>query len=149
MPIIIDDGDPSFAPARLTAIPNPIGWSKVSGSGHAGDHALHSHGVAQGPANFARWTMTPPSSVAPVSVFATWVPLAGNAQNATYHIYNGNALLDTVAVDQQQPPVPDIVVGATPFQKLGEYTFTFNSLTVRLITDAANGNLVADAIAAT
>lgn len=144
--IIVDDGDWGFAPARLTGLVNAAGWSKVVGAGHNNDYALHANDVNESVNNFARWTMTTPSNINPIEIFSTWIALPGNAQNATYQIYNGSTLIGSVVVDQQSIPNPDVLVGATPFHKLGDFLISTGLLTVRLLTNGANGDIVADAV---
>lgn len=143
--VTVDDGDPSFAPARLAAATNPIGWSKVVGSGHAGDYSLHVDNVAESATNFARWTMTAASSVTPIEVFASWVARPQNATNATYQIYNGATLVGTTIVNQKVSP-NDVLIGTTVAESLGTFLISTGSLTVRLLTLGANGDVVADAI---
>ena len=82
-------------------------------------------------------------------VSATWTASAGNASNATYEIYDGNAktgrLLGIMTVDQRNSPV-GTSDGGTNFQELGDYDCRSGTLTVVLTADFANGTVVADAI---
>jgi hypothetical protein len=101
----------------------------------------------------AAWTSTISSSdqgwLGGTEVSATWKAAPGNATNATYTIYDGNAstgaVLGTVVVDQTKAP-QGTAVGSSQFQELGTYFPSSGTLTVVLNAQSANGKVVADAV---
>jgi hypothetical protein len=114
------------------------GWSLNSG-GFDGSNRSHAAGTG---AEYARWTFgTAPGRY---EVFATWVPGASNATNATYQVYDGNTLIGSVSVNQALAP-NGVLTGGVAFQSLGIFTSTTNTIQVRL-SDAANGTVVADGV---
>src|SRR5262249_46175120 len=105
--------------------------------------------------NFAEWEIRATS--ANPELFATWVALPGNATNATYQVFaddsgggNGDSPLLTVVVDQTRGPSGALLFGTTLAQSLGSITLPHwkpgTVLTVRLLTQGANGNVVADGV---
>ena len=77
-------------------------------------------------------------------VQATWNGSSNHTANAAYSIYDGNTLIKTVSVNQQQNPVGP-VFGGVAFQTLA--TVTISSGTVR-VAEANQGSnaVIADAI---
>jgi hypothetical protein len=123
-------------------------WTAQTG-GFSGSYST----AAAGSDSAATWSTSLSSSdqgwVGGTEVSATWMPMAGNATNATYQIYDGTAttgtLLATVTVDQTKAPV-GIGDDNTAFQELGDYYPQSGTLTVVLSANAANGTVVADAV---
>src|SRR5262249_33732164 len=90
-------------------------------------------------------------------LFATWVALPGNATNATYQVFaespagvNDDAPLLTVVVDQSRGPSDALLFGTTLAQSLGSVHLPNSKpgtmLSVRLLTQGANGDVVADGV---
>ena len=139
-PRTLDHGSPSYQ--QLGS------WTSLVG-GSSGTYST----APAGSSSSATWTtLIDPSDqgwVGGTEVSATWVPSAGNATNAKYLIYDGNAttgtLLDTVSIDQTKSPVgtPE---GNTQFQELGDYYPATGEVTVVLSAGSANGTVSADAI---
>jgi hypothetical protein len=123
-------------------------WSSGSG-GFSGAYGT----AAAGSGSTATWTSTITAADqgwgSGTEVSATWVASAGNATNARYSIYDGNAttgtLLGTVTVDQTKAPVGTLD-GSAQFQELGQYTSNSGTLTVVLNAGTAGGTVVADAV---
>src|SRR5262249_20464001 len=96
-------------------------------------------------ANTASWQLTG-LAAGSYDVQMTWNVVANHATNATYSVYDGNTLLGTVTVNQQQAPSGPTVNGSI-FQSLGPFTLSSGTLTVTL-SDNANGYVIADAFRA-
>jgi hypothetical protein len=90
-------------------------------------------------------------------LFATWVALPGNATNATYQVFaestdgvNDDKPLLTVVVDQTRGASDALLFGTTLAQSLGSVNLPNwkpgTILSVRLLTQGANGNVVADGV---
>jgi hypothetical protein len=132
------------------------GWTHVvSAAGFQGDYTIHAQNASPQPSNFAEWEIRATS--AHPELFATWVALPGNATNATYQVFadsadggNDNAPLLTVVVDQTRGPSDALLFGTTLAQSLGSVNLPHwkpgTMLTVRLLTQGANGNVVADGV---
>jgi hypothetical protein len=67
-----------------------------------------------------------------------------DATNAPYSVYDDSTLLETVRVDQTQPPSGPTHAGLT-WQSLGTYSIASDTLQVEL-TDDADDDVVADAV---
>ncbi len=116
------------------------GWMGWSG-GYNGE-SLQYTSASPGAAS-ATWQS---SGVAPGSylVQATWNGSGNHTSAATYSIYDGSTLVQTVTVSQQNAPSGP-VFGGVPFQTLA--SVPLNSGTVRVVlVSQAGGDLVADAI---
>jgi hypothetical protein len=132
------------------------GWTHVvSTAGFQGDHTIHAQNASPQPSNFAEWEIRATS--ANPELFATWVALPGNATNATYQVFaessdggNDDKPLLTVVVDQTRGPSDALLFGTTLAQSLGSVKLPNwkpgTMLSVRLLTQGANGNVVADAV---
>jgi hypothetical protein len=132
------------------------GWTHVvSAAGFQGDYTIHAQNASPQKSNFAEWDIRATS--ANPELFATWVALPGNATNATYQIFaddsgggNGDAPLLTVVVDQTRGPSDALLFGTTLAQSLGSVNLPHwkpgTMLSVRLLTQGANGDVVADAV---
>lgn len=140
----VDDGQ-NGGPDGEFHITNPDknGWTNVTGAGWQNDYTVHQYGVNHTPNNEARWKIRATS--ANPELFVTWVPRPGNATNATYKVFKDNTLLATVVVNQQVLP-NDGMYGTTYIESLGRFSgIVVNSLlTVKLLTEGANGDVVAD-----
>jgi subtilisin family serine protease/protocatechuate 3,4-dioxygenase beta subunit len=99
----------------------------------------------------ALWHLAPPAGAGTYELFATWVPLASNASNATYFIYDGTSvsgtLLGTVTVNQSVVS-NDVLVDGALWKSLGAFSTTTGTFTVALDPAGANGDVVADAVLA-
>jgi hypothetical protein len=132
------------------------GWTHVvSTAGFQGDYTIHTQNASPDKSNFAAWEIRTTS--ANPELFATWVALPGNATNATYQVLaddsgggNGDAPLLTVVVDQTRGPGDALLFGTTLAQSLGSVNLPHwkpgTMLTVRLLTQGSNGNVVADGV---
>jgi hypothetical protein len=139
-------------------VPNSTdkGWTHVvSAAGFQGDYTIHAQNASPQKSNFAEWDIRTTS--ANPELFATWVALPGNATNATYQVFaddsgggNGDAPLLTVVVDQTRGPSDALLFGTTLAQSLGSVNLPNwtpgTMLTVRLLTQGANGDVVADGV---
>jgi hypothetical protein len=132
------------------------GWTHVvSAAGFQGDYTIHAQNASPGKSNFAEWDIRATS--AHPELFATWVALPGNATNATYQVFaessdggSDDTPLLTVVVDQTRGPSDALLFGTTLAQSLGSVNLPHwkpgTMLTVRLLTQGANGNVVADGV---
>jgi hypothetical protein len=132
------------------------GWTHVvSPAGFQGDYTIHAQNASPQKSNFAEWEIRATS--ANPELFATWVALPGNATNATYQVFaddsgegNDDTPLLTVVVDQTRGPSDALLFGTTLAQSLGSVNIPNwkpgTMLTVRLLTQGANGDVVADAV---
>ena len=125
------------------------GWRRVvSPLGYQGDYTIHWAASAPGIQNYAEWTILATSATP--ELFATWVALPGNATNATYEIYQGSNRLGRMVVDQTKSPNDVLIGGSTLAESLGSFAVSNwkagTKLTVRLLTQGANGNVVADGL---
>src|SRR5262249_5999156 len=132
------------------------GWTHVvSAAGFQGDYTIHAQNASPQHSNFAEWEIRATS--ANPELFATWVVLPGNATNATYQVFqesgdggNDDTPLLTVVVDQTRGPSDALLFGTTLAQSLGSVNLPHwkpgTMLSVRLLTQGANGNVVADGV---
>jgi hypothetical protein len=131
------------------------GWTHVlSAAGFQGDYTIHAQNASPQKNNFAEWDIRATS--ANPELFATWVALPGNATNATYQVFAESSdgakdrPLLTVVVDQTRGPSDALLFGTTLAQSLGSVNLPDwkpgTMLTVRLLTQGANGNVVADGV---
>ncbi|MCG8583703.1 MAG: Ig-like domain-containing protein, partial [Pirellulales bacterium] len=131
---ILDNTMPGYAETGT-------GWTDGSdANSFDGTHRSHAAGTG---ANTATWEFTGLMN-APHEVQITWAADAANATNATFNIYTGGVLVDTVTVDQTAAPVGETVDGAT-WLTLSFVNVVDGAITVEL-SDAANGTVVADAV---
>ena len=132
------------------------GWTHVvSPAGFQGDYTIHAQNARPQQSNFAEWEIRATS--AHPELFATWVALPGNATNATYQVFaessdgvNDDTPLLTVVVDQTRGPSDALLFGTTLAQSLGSVSLPDwkpgTMLSVRLLTQGADGNVVADGV---
>ncbi len=132
---VIDNGQAGFSESGS-------GWTHYTGAGYGNnlDYAAAGSG-----ANTATWQMTG-LAAGTYDAQVTWTAVANHATNATYQVYDGNTLLGTVTVNQQQAPSGTTVNGSA-FQSLGQYKISSGTLKV-VLTDNANGYVIADAFRA-
>jgi hypothetical protein len=119
------------------------GWLSWPG-GYSGNYQYH-HAAAG--ADTAIWQATGLSAGSYVAA-ATWNASGSHATNATFQIYDGNTLVQTVTVDQTQTPTGGGTYNNFSFQTLGTVSISSGTLKVVLL-DSGNGDVVADAIAIT
>jgi subtilisin-like proprotein convertase family protein len=118
-------------------------WIKTPVLGaYRGSEHIHHQDQPQSPWNTAQWAVPRPAGT--YEVFADWTPSPDNATDATYSIYDGSTLLNTVHVDQTVSP-SDASYGGVLWKSLGTYSTSSSHLTVVLGSEA-NGNVVADAV---
>jgi hypothetical protein len=127
------------------------GWTNVqSAAAFQGDYTIHSQNASPSGSNFAEWKLTATSATP--ELFATWIVLPGNATNATYQIFQNanNPPLLTVVVDQTRSPNDALLFGTTLAESLGSVPLPNwkpgTTLSIRLLTLGANGNVVADGV---
>jgi hypothetical protein len=140
----VTDNEPAFVDPGYSE--TGLGWELVLNAlepqypGYGGDWRYHA-GFGAGAA-VATWEAT---NVTPgqFKVYVTWVPFNNRASNARYTIYDGAMIAGAFQLDQEYPPVADLMLGGRPFQSLGTYTIESTSLSVKL-TDDANGYVIAD-----
>ncbi|MFV2067898.1 MAG: PKD domain-containing protein, partial [Pirellulales bacterium] len=77
-------------------------------------------------------------------LLVTWLAGENRASDATFDVFDGSTLLDTIVLDQQLQPDAE-AFGGKPWQSLGAFEVVNGQLTVEL-TDSANGSVVADAV---
>ena len=131
--ITVDDGDAAFLTQGA--------WSQGGIVGaHGGGYRFHAAG---GGSNVATWSFQGLSN-GNYEVFATWISHANRASNASFAIWDGNALEQSVEVNQRLAPDDDEVAGAR-WERLGIFAVENGSLRVEL-TDDANGYVIADAV---
>jgi len=83
-------------------------------------------------------------AVGTYSVQTTWLGAPDHAPDATYQIYDGTTLVQTVAVDQRSTPIGPSY-GGVPFQSLA--TVPISGGTLRVVLKAASDSIVvADAV---
>jgi len=143
----VDDGLPStWGPDGSFTVRNPVGngWSNVvDPDSYLGDYTIHADDVNEGLGNFAIWNVKVTSGNP--ELFVTWKALPGNATNATYQVYRGATLLNTIVVDQTKAPNDALLFGTTLAESLGTYaSLGATFLSIRLLTNGANGSVVAD-----
>jgi hypothetical protein len=115
-------------------------WTTITGKGFANDIRTAAAGSGSAQSSWS-FSSLPNGSY---NVWATWKIGSTYATNATYSLYNGGQLANTTLVNERQTP-SGLWDGTTNWQPLGTVAVTGGVLTVRL-TNAANGQVVADAI---
>jgi hypothetical protein len=123
------------------------GWVRHFDAGYLGDYLLHTDNIGESAAHYAQWHVEVTSQTP--ELFVTWVARPQNATNATYEIYEGGDFRGRVVIDQTRSPNDALLFGNTYAESLGVFPLlrrTSHFLTVRLLTEGANGDLVADAM---
>jgi glucose/arabinose dehydrogenase len=123
------------------------GWQSLASEGYNGNLRY----APAGSGNTATWQVTG-LLTGDYDVQVTWTAGANQATQATYQIYDGDTLLQTVIIDQTQTPSGTITHGTTlingsAFQSL--YTAHISSGTLRVVlSDDLDGDglLIADAM---
>ncbi len=90
-PVILDNGQSGYTESG----PN---WTDYTGEGYNNNEGYAPAGTG---ANTATWELTG-LAAGGYEVQMTWLAKSNRATNATYQIYDGNTLLNTVQVDQTQ-----------------------------------------------
>jgi hypothetical protein len=129
---IIDDSNPGYS--------NTGSWTQWTNGGYLGDVR---EATGHSGADVSSWTF---SHLAPgqYRVSVTWTPWPDRATNAPYTVLDGSSAQGTVLVNQQLAPNSFSDAGAA-WQDLGNFEVSSGSLVVQL-SDAANGNVIADAV---
>jgi hypothetical protein len=129
---IIDDSNPGYSTTGS--------WTRWTNGGYLGDVE---EATAKTGADVSSWTF---NNLAPgqYRVSVTWTSWSDRATNAPYTVLDGSTSMGTIVVNQQIGPVGFNDAGAT-WQDLGSYQVRNGSLVVQL-SDAANGNVIADAV---
>jgi hypothetical protein len=143
----IDDQDagysetPAWMEVELAAYPGYAG----SGDPSYGDWRFQPAGTGS---SVATWQVTT-GRPGQYEIFVTWAPFANRATNAPYKVYDGPAsggvLEGTFPIDQELTPRSDATVSGRPFQRLGVFDITSNTLAVTL-SNLANEYVIADAV---
>jgi hypothetical protein len=118
------------------------GWTTETG-GSGGNVRLAPMGTGLNTAAFQLTGL----GVRQYDVGVTWTAAANRATNATYKVYDGTTLIATVSVNQQNAPT-GVTSGGVKFFSLGQFNISSGTLKV-VLSDAANGVVVADAIRVT
>jgi len=131
-----DDGDPGYQEIGT-------GWkSPRFVAGYAGDYRYHAKGNG---ANKAQWTF---SGLVPgdYSVFAHWYVDVGN-KNATDARYTINGVAAPLINQRLQPDEQHYTpLGTTSWKRLGVFSADQLGKITVILSDKANGNVIADAI---
>ncbi len=136
-PLVVDNSDPDFATTGS-------GWQNGSSGTGFGDAHLKASGASAG--RTATWTVEGLAEGAYL-VYATFMPSAGNTDEAPYNLYDGAALEQQVTVNQRQLPSIAENVSGQGFGYVGQINVNSGTLVVEL--DASNlsgGWAIADAI---
>jgi hypothetical protein len=131
-PVLIDNGQPGYSETGT-------GWQDYA-AGYNGGLRYHAAGTG---ADAAAWQATG-LPAGPYTIQATWNASSNHASNATYLIYDGSTLVQTVVVNQQQAP-SGAALGGVTFQVLATVQISSGSVRV-VLSDNANGYVVADAV---
>jgi len=129
---IIDDGNAGNTLAGA--------WKLKTGTGYGNDMRQAAKGNGS---TSATWTF----NSLPMAQYRVWVTYrigSTNATNAPFTLYNGNTTVRTVRVNERLTPASLEANGAR-WQSLGNVWITNGRLVVKL-TNAANGQVVADAV---
>ena len=118
------------------------GWQNWDKSGgFDGDYLYVGRGSAdQG----ATWTFDN-LSVGEYRVWTTWITSSSRPSDAPYSIFEDDALLETIAVDQNQAP-DDLTAEDTVWEELGDYDILDGILKVSLTNQADSSWVIADAV---
>jgi hypothetical protein len=128
----IDDSDPGFSIVGS--------WTQWTNGGYKGN--VH-EATGRNGADVASWTFAN-LAAGQYRVSVTWTAWPDRATNAPYTVLDGSTLLATVLVNQQAAPAGLSDAGAV-WQDLGTFVVRNGSLVVQL-SDAGNGNVIADAV---
>ncbi len=125
----IDDGDPGYQESGK-------GWKSGTYGGYNGDYREHTKGTGT---NKAQWTVSG-LAAGTYDVYATWVARSNNATNAQYTV-NG-----TAAPLMNQRLRPDDLTDNHIWERLGTFAANASGKITVVLSDKANGAVVADAI---
>jgi hypothetical protein len=133
-PVIVDNGTVGYSETGV--------WTTEAVSSYGGtERYAQSSGTGN---NTAAWQVTG-LSPGRYQVQVTWHEYGNEATNAPYAIYDGATLLQTIAVNQTQPP-SGASFGGVPFQTLASVNITSGTLRVVLSNAANSTYIVADAV---
>jgi len=136
--LIVDDGDAGHSQSGA--------WTNYGTAGFAGDLRYAAAGSGT---STATWSFSDLSPGQDYLVLATWIPHANRATNSPFSVYNGTAvpgnLVATTPVNQRLTP-GDIFDSGAGWKQLAQLTVSGSTATVQL-TNAANGYVIADAVA--
>jgi hypothetical protein len=129
---IIDDSDPGYSTKGS--------WTQWTNGGFKGDVE---EATAKTGADVSTWKFT---NILPgqYEVAVTWTAWPDRATNAPYTVLDGSTVLTTASINQQVAPASFNDAGAA-WQDLGTFELSNGTLSVQL-SDAANGNVIADAV---
>jgi parallel beta-helix repeat protein len=128
----IDDGDPGFhAAGDWTAGDPGYGADSLQATGNDGG-------------NVATWTFTGLDVDSPYELAVTWPARGDLTWDARFEVFDGEARIATVPVDQRYAPT-GFDEGGVTWQRLGTYWTGHGRFTVRLTNATAYG-VVADAV---
>ncbi len=131
---IIDDGD-----ADCTLVGSwPLG---ALAGGYGQDYRYNGAGSGSDRATWQFQDLT----AGTYEVLVTWLPYAGRATNAPYSLY-APTLERTVLVNQLVAPQQDAELNAVWFESLGTVSVGGSGALQVMLTDNANGNVIADAV---
>jgi hypothetical protein len=131
--VSVDNDDPGYSVTGT--------WTTVAGRG--GVNNDYQYAAPGDGTTTATWQLAVPTP-GTYDVQVTWTPYSNRATNAPYQIYDGNTLLQTVNVNQQNAPSGPTVNGVT-YQSLGAYPISSGTLRV-VLGNGANNYVVADSV---
>jgi len=130
---IFDDGNVGYA---------DNGWtSRKDSAAYSGDYRSAAAGNGS---KTADWTFTGLEVGATYRVAVTWKASTSNASNAPFTVFDGNAPMQTVAVNQRVSAA-SFSIADRGWAGLGTFQITSGTLKVQL-SNLANGTVVADAV---
>ena len=117
------------------------GWTASSGSqDYLGGSRRHAAGTGE---NKASWNF-PDLPACWYEVYLTWTAQGDQATDASYVVYDGDTVVDTIEVNQQTAPQGEMAEGWV-WQLVGSYRITTGQMRV-VLSDDADGYVVADAV---
>ena len=146
--LLLLDGQPALTLDNQIVDDDDAGYSEVgpdwADDVHQAAHQGDARVVAAPGGNTATWDLAV-SQAGTYAVYATWVADVTNATNAAFTVYDGVAVEEVLAVDQQVVP-NDVTVAGQNWELLGTYDITSGQISVDLADAGANGRVYADAI---
>lgn len=116
-------------------------WTQVTGAGFGNAYRFN---AAQDGTATAKWTFEG-LETGRYRVLITWVGRSDAATNSPYTIHDGSSAIESVPVNQQRQPQPDVLIEGIHFQELATVTVGSGTLDVQL-KNIANGTVVMDAV---
>ena len=134
---LIDNGDPGYVEEDLGS----QDWHTVSRSSAYHGEFRRQNGWIGSDKAYWQFTGLEPGWY---EVLVSYGPHDNQAKNAPFTVFDGTVAKDTVRVNQRKAPSGPVFDGS-PWESLGLYSITGDTLQVRL-TDDADGFIAADAV---